>query len=149
MKTKAAVVGARSRAITRTLIATSLLALLPVMAQAATPTGKLSGLVSQANSDINTTATFSGTGNDRVVTLEFRDPFACHITAPFLKEDATTATYRFKLTTSSGGRCDNIIKDVTFKTVDAVDSKPAWHVDFATKNNRWTGTLVQTPTNGP
>jgi hypothetical protein len=128
---------------TNPLPAALLLALIPTLAIAATPTGKLAGTVAQANTDVNTTATFSGTGNDRSVVLNFGDPYGCNITAPFVKEDTASATFRFRASTSSGGWCDRLKPDVIFKPADAVDGKAAWRIDFSSKNNDWTGTLVQ------
>jgi hypothetical protein len=126
----------------RAITATCLLTLIPTLATAATPTGKLTGTVGHANTDVNTTATFTGTGNDRTVTLDFRDPYGCSVSAPFVKEDATSANFRIRPSTSSGGWCDRLKPDVIFKPAAAVDGKAAWRIDFSSKSNDWTGTLV-------
>jgi hypothetical protein len=88
--------------------------LLPGGVLAGQPQGRWSGVVQQANSDVNAQLVF---GTDKV-DVHFDDPFACNVPAKFLKkgEVATTTVYRFGVSTNGGKFCQDLQgRDVTFK----------------------------------
>ena len=110
--------------------------LLPALAMAAQPQGRWSGVVQQANSDVNAQLAF---GTDKV-DVHFDEPFACNVPAKFLKdgEVATTTVYRFGVSTNGGKFCQDLQgRDVTFKpgndgrlAIDFPSAKTTWHGDL-------------------
>jgi hypothetical protein len=110
--------------------------LLPGLAFAVQPQGRWSGLVQQANSDVNTQLVF---GADKV-DVHFDEPFACNVPAKFLKDGdvATTTVYRFGVSTNGGKFCQDLQgRNVTFTpgkdgrlAIDFPSAKTTWHGDL-------------------
>jgi len=110
--------------------------LLPGVVIAAQPQGRWSGVVQQANSDVNAQLVFSADKVD----VHFDDPFACNVPAKFLKvgDVATTTVYRFGVSTNGGKFCQDLQgRDVTFRpgndgrmAIEFPSAKTTWHGDF-------------------
>jgi hypothetical protein len=126
----------------RTLPATLLLALAPTLALATPPTGRFEGLAQHANTDVRVAVSLTG----KSANVHFDPPFACDITANYLKDDGDASIYRFNVSTNGGSFCDGLKKDITFKPTKAKDGGAAWAISFSSKNNDWTGELSPVPT---
>lgn len=120
-----------------------LLALIPMLASATPPAGRLEGLAQHANTDVRMAVSLTG----KTANFHFDQPFACDITANYLKDDGDASIYRFNLSTNGGSFCDRLKNDITFKPAKTKDGGAAWTISFSSKNNDWTGELspVSTP----
>ncbi|UPG88350.1 hypothetical protein L2Y96_13065 [Luteibacter aegosomaticola] len=118
--------------------ATLLLALVPALALAAPPSGRLEGLAQHANTDVATRVDITG----KSANIHFDAPFSCDITATYLKDDNGASLFRFNLSTNGGSFCDGLKKEIAFKPAKAKDGSAIWHISFSSKNNDWTGQLA-------